>query len=115
MMEAKHIKRVPVMRAERLIGIVSRADIVRALVARPEESHGPLTCDDDIVRFNVIETLLNFPGASGWLTTVNVSSGVVQLAGTVQDENTRVPSRLAIEKIPCVVAVDDHRSILQPY
>jgi osmotically-inducible protein OsmY len=46
---------------------------------------------------------------------VSVSKGVVALSGAVQDENVREPSRRAIEKIPCVIAVDDHRSVLQPY
>lgn len=115
MMEARHIKRVPVVRDGKIVGIVSRSDIVRALVARPEGSHGPLTCDDDIIRHRVIETLVNFPGASAWLTTVNVSNGVVELSGSVQDEAAREPSRLAVEKTPCIVAVNDHRCILQPY
>jgi CBS domain-containing protein len=114
-MEVKKVRRVPVLRAGRLVGIVSRGDIVRALVARPEESHGPMTCDDDIVRFDVIDTLMGIPGASGWLTSVSVSKGVVRLDGTVQDESAREPSRLAIAKLPCVVAIEDHRSTLQPY
>ena len=115
MMGAKHIKRVPVMRSGRLVGIVSREDIVRTLVARPNGSHGPLICDDDIVRFKVIETLMNIPGASAWLTDVMVSNGVVELSGVVQDEAVRDPSRRALEQLPCVVAVNDHRCILQPY
>jgi CBS domain-containing protein len=115
LMESRRIKCVPVARGGTLAGIVCRADIVRALAARPEGSHGPLVCDDDIVRFKVIETLMGMPGAGGWLTDVSVSKGVVALSGAVQDENVREPSRRAIEKIPCVIAVDDHRSVLQPY
>jgi CBS domain-containing protein len=115
LMESRRIKCVPVARAGGLVGIVCRADIVRALAARPEGSHGPLVCDDDIVRFKVIEILMGMPGASGWLTNVSVSKGVVALSGAVEDENVREPSRRAIENIPCVIAVDDHRSILQPY
>jgi CBS domain-containing protein len=115
LMESRRIKCVPVAREGTLVGIVCRADIVRALAARPEGSHGPLVCDDDIVRFKVIETLMGMPGAGGWLTDVSVSKGVVSLFGAVQDENVREPSRRAIEKIPCVIAVDDHRSVLQPY
>jgi CBS domain-containing protein len=115
LMAIRRIKRVPVLRAGRLVGIVSRSDIVRALVARPEGSHGPLVCDDDIVRFQVFETLMGIPGASAWQTSVGVSKGVVRLDGVVDDETAREPSRLAVERLPCVVAVDDHRSILLPY
>lgn len=115
LMEGKRINYVPVMDEQRLVGIISRARIVRALAERPDGSHHPLVCDDDIVRFKVIETLMAIPGASAWLTSVLVANGVVSLAGTVEDENMREPSRRIIEELPCVKAVDDHRSILQPY
>jgi CBS domain-containing protein len=114
-MECKRISNVPVVREGRMVGLVSRTGIVRALAARPDGSHGPLVCDDDIVRFKVIETLMGIPGASAWLTDVSVTNGVVRLSGTVQDENVREPSRRIVEGIPCVKAVDDHRSIMQPY
>lgn len=117
MMDARHIKRVPVARAGRLVGIVSRADIVGALAARPEGSHGPLSDDDDVIRYKVVETLLEISNVSALLTTVNVSNGVVRLEGVVQDWNddARRSSRRAIEKIPGVVAIDDHRSLLNPF
>lgn len=115
LLEGKRIKHVPVVREGRMVGIVDRTGIVRVLAARPDGSHGPLVCDDDIVRFKVIETLMGIPGASAWLTDVSVTKGVVRLSGTVQDENVREPSRRVVEGIPCVKAVDDHRSVMQPY
>jgi CBS domain-containing protein len=115
LMEGKHIKHVPVLEEGRLVGIVSRADLVRTLVARPDDAHAPLVCDDDIVRFKVIETLMGISGASAWLTEVTVTNGVVDLSGVVEDENVRDPSRQVIEKLPCVVSVNDRRAIIQPY
>jgi len=94
-LEAKHIKRVPVMRGAKLTGLVSRSDIVRALAARPEGSPGPVSSDDDM--------------------TVTVSNGIVELDGSVEEEATREPSRVAVEHISYVVEVKDHRNILQPY
>lgn len=114
-MEDKRIRHVPVVQDGRLVGIVSCADLVRTLVSRPDGSHGPLLCDDDLVRFKVIEALMAIPGASAWLTEVTVANGVVGLSGVVEDENVREPSRRLIEKLPSVIRVDDRRTILQPY
>ncbi|MDP2376271.1 CBS domain-containing protein [Reyranella sp.] len=114
-LQDNHIRRVPVIRGAKLIGVVSRADIMRALAARPEGSHGPTSRDDDMIRYQVIETLLSIPGTSPWATTVTVSNGIVELTGSVEQEVTREPSRIAVGTIPDVVKVKDHRSIIQPY
>ncbi len=115
LMEAKRIRRVPVVRNDRLVGVVSRADIVRALAERPADPHAPSLSDDDIIRYRVIETLMNIPGASVWLTNVSVCNGIVSLSGAVEDESALEPSRRAVEKLANVRGVDDHRSTLQPY
>jgi CBS domain-containing protein len=112
---AKNIRRVLVTRRAKLVGIVSRSDIVRVLAARPEGAGEPMSGDDDIIRFKVVETLMSVSGTSPWLTAINVSNGVVELSGTVQDEAAREPSRIAVENIPNVVEVEDKRSVLQPF
>lgn len=115
LMDEHRIKHLPVLRDDNLVGIVSRADIVRALIVRPVGSHGPMTNDDDIIRARVIEKLLTIKGASAWLTDVAVSEGVVTLTGTVQDEDALLPSREAVAAIPFVKAVDDHRAVTQAF
>lgn len=114
-LEKNNIKRLLVMRGDKLVGLISRADIVRAIAARPEGAQAPTSSDDDEIRFKVIQTLESMQGTSPWLTTVIVSDSVVFLYGTVEDETMRDPSRNAIEKIPYVVDVQDHRGVLQPY
>lgn len=113
-LHANHIRRVPVVRDARLIGVVARADIVRALARRPAGSTGPSGRDDDMIRYQVIDTLFSIPGTSPWATTVSVKNGVVELNGSVEDETVREPSRITIEAIPGVVEVNDHRAILVP-
>lgn len=110
-----NVKQLLVMRETKLVGVVSRTDIVRTLAARPEGGHEPTSGDDDELRIKVIETLENILGTSPWLTTVIVSNGVVDLYGTVEDAAVHDPSRVAVEKTPFVVKVTDHRSVLQPY
>jgi CBS domain-containing protein len=114
-LQAYHIRRVPIVRGTKLVGVVSRADIMRALAARPEGSHGPASRDDDMIRYHVIETLLSIPGTSPWATTVTVLNGIVELNGSVEEESIRDPSRIAVEGIPDVIEVRDHRAILQSY
>lgn len=114
-MQTEHIKRVPVIQGDRLVGIVSRSNIVQTLAARPKNAGEPTKSDDDIIRFKVIETLMDLPGTSPWLTKVEISNGVVKLSGTVEDENVLEPSREAIRHIAHVVEVEDHRGILQAY
>ena len=111
----EHIKRVMVMRGAKLVGIVARADIVRARAARPAGASRPVSGEDDMIRYKVIETLLDIPGTSPWSTSVKVSNGIVDLGGAVEDEAAREPSRVAIEKLPKVVEVRDCRAALQPY
>ncbi len=114
-LHAHHVRRVPVVRGNKVVGLIARADIMRALAARPEGSTGPSSRDDDMIRYQVIQTLLSIPGTSPWATTVTVVNGVVELHGSVELEVTREPSRVAIAAIPDVVEVRDHRAIQQPY
>ena len=114
-METNHVRRVLVMRDAKLVGIISRADLVRALAARPEGAHAPVSSDDIEIRAKVIETIECMPGTRPWGTTVIVTNGVVDLYGGIEDETKLNPSRIAVENIPNVIKVRDHRAILQPY
>lgn len=109
-----HVRRVPVVQGDRLVGVVARADIVRALAARPAGATAPTSRDDDMIRYQVIDTLFSIHGTSPWATTVTVTDGVVELSGSVEDETVREPSRIAVEAIPNVVEVRDHRAIPVP-
>jgi CBS domain-containing protein len=113
-LHAHHIRRVPVVRGKTLLGVVARADIVRALAARPAGSTAPSSRDDDMIRYQVIDTLFSIHGTSPWATVVTVVDGIVELSGSVEDDAVRDPSRIAIEAIPNVVAVRDRRAVLVP-
>jgi CBS domain-containing protein len=114
-LQNKHIKHLPVVRGGELVGIVSRTDVVRVLSARPPGAGAPASGDDDVIRYKVIETLVDILGGGAPHITVTVSKNVVELHGTVLDETRYRLSRLAVEDIPHVVRVEDHRVILQPY
>ena len=110
-LETKRIKRVPVVRDGVMVGIVSRANIVQAIAARPEGAHAPVSGDDGSIRLKVIENLEGHPWSSPWSNTVFVSNGVVDLYGTVLNNAEREASRIAAENTPGVVEVIDHRGV----
>jgi CBS domain-containing protein len=105
--ESRRIRRAPVLDDGRLVGVVSRADLVRAIVARAET---PATANlsDRQVRDLVMAEFkrLNFGLRSEG--SVIVRDGVVHLWGLVPDETERRALRIAVETLPGVKAVEDH-------
>jgi CBS domain-containing protein len=108
-LETKRIKRVPVLRDEVLVGIVSRANIVQAVAARPEGAHEPVSGDDDSIRTQVIENLEGQPWSRPNRNSIFVSHGIVDLYGSVQARAERDASRIIVENTPGVTKVNDHR------
>jgi CBS-domain-containing membrane protein len=112
LMELHRIKRVPVLRDGALIGIVSRADLLRALqrvlVAEPKTA-----ASDETIRQHVIAEVAQAPWAPHGLT-VDVANGVVTLDGVILDEQKRRALRVAAENVLGVKAVVDHIVWVEP-
>jgi CBS domain-containing protein len=105
--ERHGIRRVPVMRGERLVGIVSRADLVRALAVKPDASAAP--ADDEGIRRRLLAELEREPWWRSAYVNVTVSEGVVHYWGATEDDDDRVAARVAAENVPGVRRVVDHR------
>lgn len=110
-LESKRIKRVPVMRDGKLVGIVSRANIVQAIAARPEGAHVPVSGDDSSIRSRVNEALKGQPWSRPWNSSVFVTNGVVDLYGTIENDAERDASRIAVENTDGVTKVNDRRGV----
>ena len=111
LIEKHGVKRIPIVRAGKLVGVVSRADLLEALLSR--EPEGPVVQPTDKeLRQTVIEALAHRPWASKWPTNVFTNDGVVHLWGFVQDDEVRNAYRVAAENVPGVRRVKNHlRSI----
>ena len=110
LLEEKRIKRVPVVKDERLIGIVSRADLLRGLAtAKIEAAPAP---SDEAIRAEVMKRLRGEAGVRDWLMNVTVADGVVHLWGGVRSKEERAAARVAAESVAGVDTVDDHLSIV---
>ena len=107
LMEKKRVKRIPVVRGDKVVGIVSRANLLHAL-ARLVVEVAPTKATDTTIR----EQLLAKLGKEKWAPTgaleVIVRNGVVDLWGTITDERERQALIVAAENIPGVKRVNDH-------
>ena len=109
LLEAKRIKRVPVMRDSKIVGIISRANIVRAVGATkgtlPREAEG----DDRSIRARLLAELGHEEWARVWPEDVIVRDGVVHIWLTSDEpEEKRRALRVAAETIPGVRGVEEH-------
>lgn len=112
LMERHRIKRVPVLRDGALVGIVSRADLLRALAqilaSEPEAAGG-----DEAIYQRVLAELAGAPWAPRGLA-IAVENGVLTLDGVILDEKTRKALRVAAENVPGVRAVVDRLVWVEP-
>jgi CBS domain-containing protein len=109
LLEARRIKRVPVVRARRLVGIVSRGDLLRGLVSQPSQAQ-PAPDDGELHR-RVLATLDR--AGLDWHPYINVvvTGSTVHLSGVVGSREEAEATRLAAEHVPGVAAVENHISV----
>jgi CBS domain-containing protein len=111
LLEKRRIKRVPVVRDGRIVGIVSRADLLRALAVQDIKPMVPVTQDDRVIRDQLLAVLKREPWADTHLLNILVSDGVVHLWGLVGSDAEQKALRVAAETIPGARGVEDHLSL----
>jgi CBS domain-containing protein len=111
-MEDKHVKRLPVLHKDKLVGIVTRANLLQIVADFARDVPDP-TADDDHIR-NRIFAAIESKDWSPIAFTVTVRNGVAQLGGTVSDERSRQAAIVAAENVSGVKNVYDHLSWLEP-
>ena len=112
LLEKKRIKRVPVMRFGEVVGIVSRANLVRAL-ATAKRPPLAAAADDESIRERLLEALRAEPWPRAEGPHVTVSDGVVIFSGVLGSEEERHASRVLAENIEGVRRVEDHRALIE--
>jgi CBS domain-containing protein len=113
-MEKRHVKRVPVVRGDALVGIISRADILRALARSFTDAAPPKPESDEAIRDAVCAELQHQRWANAHNITVSVKDGVVTLEGVIFNEALRPALRVAAENVPGVKRVVDHVVWVEP-
>jgi CBS domain-containing protein len=111
-MEKHDIKRVPVMSGDKLVGIVTRTNLVQAVLDLAREIPDP-TADDDHIR-NRIHAAIEKNEWKPFGMNVVVRDGIVHLSGVITDERSRQATIVAAENVSGVRKVHDHLVWLEP-
>lgn len=106
-MEERQIKRVPVVRGQEVVGIVSRANLFHALASLAGEAK-PAALSDTTIRELILAELCKQIWAPLGSLDIVVRNGIVDLWGTILDEKERNALVVAAENVPGVKDVRDH-------
>jgi CBS domain-containing protein len=109
LMETRRIKRVPVLRDGQLVGIISRANLVRAVAAIDHEPATGAASDDREIHAKLLAELNGREWARVWPEEIIVQDGVVHLwISNTRPAAERGALRVAAENVPGVHRVEEH-------
>lgn len=114
LMERNHIKRVPVTQETRVVGVVSRSDLLRALVSHADVD-APAATDDYSIETAIVEALEKQSWAPATTLNVTVEDGVANLGGTITSEDERRAIGVVAENTAGVKSVRDRLVFVEPY
>lgn len=112
LLERYDVKRVPVIDHDKLVGIVSRANLVRAL-AQSTRNAGK-NADDESIRDTMFQRLRSQPWTGGATIGVTVEKRVVKLSGMAASEEQCQAIRVMAESIPGVAGVECDITVMPP-
>ena len=108
LLERHGIKRLPIVRDGKVVGIVSRANLLQAFASMTAYESTGVRADDQTIRERIIDQIRLLPWGMPWLVTVTVQRGVVELWGPVGSEEQRQALRVAAESTQGVKAVKEN-------
>lgn len=113
LMERRRLKRVPVVQGDEVVGVISRANLVAALVKAAK--HVPaIAAADRRIRDEIFSAMKKTTWAPIATVSVAVENGVVTLSGAVFDENSRRALIVLAENMPGVKSVQDEMAWIEP-
>jgi CBS domain-containing protein len=112
----KRVKRLPVVDGGSLVGVVSRADVLRALsgafAAAP-------AAESEVGDAELVERIRRVLAGQSWAPAtsldIRAANGTVELWGSILDERQREAIRVAVENVPGVKAIADHLVWVEPF
>jgi CBS domain-containing protein len=114
-MERRRIKRVPVVEDGKIVGIVSRANLLHGLATHSDRISVTPSPDDRAIR-EAVQALVT---KEDWIThgslNVIVADGVAELWGWVDSEDERKALLTAVGEIDGVKEIVDHLGSVPPY
>ncbi|WP_300513384.1 CBS domain-containing protein [Aliiroseovarius sp.] len=113
-LEKNKIKRVPVVEGGKLIGIVSRANLLQALAAQPVV-HLRSEASVDEKRDIVLGALAQVPGLNAVHLNVIVTDNRVDIWGIVNSDDEEAAARVALEAIDGLGEISMHLGRIPAY
>ena len=118
LMLSRNIKRVPILRDRSIVGIVSRIDLLQAVVSVGEGMFVPKPAAarraDDNLRPAIMEALQRHNWAQVGRSDVVIAHGVVHLWGVVPSDALRSAFVDAVREVPGVTSVENHMHVGRP-
>jgi len=114
LLEKNSIKRVPIIKDKRIVGIVSRANLLQGLASLKDKAP-QARADDSAIRDSVMQKLANERWARPALLSVTVQDGTVDLWGIVESAAEKKAVRVLVEVTPGVRAVNDNLIVRSTY
>jgi CBS domain-containing protein len=108
----KHVKRLPVLEAGRMVGIISRSDVLRALARKLVEVPDERT-DEEISTY-IKNEIAHAKWAPKSSIKIEVKEKVVNLEGTIFSDEERQAVIVIAENAPGVKEVQDHLIFVDP-
>jgi len=113
LLERNRIKRVPIVQNGKVVGIVSRANLLQALAGMPTKNAATASASDSQIRDQVLSRL----NGELWrpsMLNVTVRDGSADLWGFVTSDDEKMATRIAVESIPGVKTINDHLTVPPP-
>ena len=106
LMEKHHVKRLPVMNGDKMVGIVTRSNLLQTVASLARDVPDP-TATDDHMRDRIVQSI----SKNEWRPInmdVIVRDGIVNMSGMITDERARSAAIVAAENVSGVKFVHDH-------
>ena len=109
---ARKIKRLVVVRGRLAVGVLSRSDILKALLAtleKPHEAHS-----DNEIFTEIMAQMAREAWTPRGSIHADVAGGIVTLEGAISDERLRAALKVLVENVPGVRGVKDKLAWIEP-
>lgn len=111
LLEKRRIKRVPVVRDGKLVGIVSRANLLQGIAnAAVAPTQSP--ADDRQIREAILTEVEDNTGVQSEGISLIVDGGVVEIWGLVESLEQKQAVTVAAENVPGVTRVENHLGMM---
>jgi CBS domain-containing protein len=115
LLETKRIKRVPVLRGGKIVGIVSRANLLQGLAAQPSRPPPQVRKSDAELRDSFLAALRHERWSNAPYFNATAKDGVLHLWGVAESDEEVAALRVVAERIAGPDKVESHLNILPKY